>query len=87
MDFLERKPQLKEVLNNPYIQFVRKELLNKVPDDRTVDQIIHSIANIGKSSQLKDLLFILLNDLLNRFLFCKVLKLKYKIFLSLNNLV
>ena len=35
MDFLERKPQLKEVLNNPYLwqNFVRKELLDKVPDD------------------------------------------------------
>ena len=42
MDFLERKPQLKEVLNNPYIwqEFVRKELLDKVPDDRTVDWLL-----------------------------------------------
>ena len=39
MDFLERKPQLKEVLDNPYIwqKFVREELLDKVADDRTVD--------------------------------------------------
>ena len=39
MDFLDRKPRLKEVFNNPYIwqEFVRKELLNKIPDDRTVD--------------------------------------------------
>lgn len=52
MDFLERKPQLKEVLNNPYIwqEFVRKELLNKVPDDRTVDWIIDPVGNTGKSS-------------------------------------
>ena len=52
MDFLERKPQLKEVLNNPYIwqEFVRKELLDKVPDDRTVDWIIDPVGNTGKSS-------------------------------------
>jgi hypothetical protein len=52
MDFLERKPQLKEVLNNPYIwqNFVRNKLLNKVPDDRTVDWIIDPVGNTGKSS-------------------------------------
>ena len=52
MDFLDRKPQLKEVLNNPYIwqEFVRKELLNKVADDRTVDWIIDPVGNTGKSS-------------------------------------
>lgn len=52
MDFLERKPQLKEVLNNPYLwqKFVRNELLNKVPDDRTVDWIIDPVGNTGKSS-------------------------------------
>jgi len=37
MDFLERKPQL-------------KELLNKVADDRTVDWIIDPVGNTGKSS-------------------------------------
>lgn len=52
MDFLERKPQLKEVLNNPYLwqEFVGKESLNKVPDDRTVDWIIDPVGNTGKSS-------------------------------------
>ena len=52
MDFLERKPQLKEVLNNPYIwqEFVRKELLDKLPDDLTVDWIIDPVGNTGKSS-------------------------------------
>lgn len=52
MDFLERKPQLKEVLNNPFIwqEFVRKELLDKVADDRTVDWIIDPVGNTGKSS-------------------------------------
>nr|YP_010283277.1 hypothetical protein MKU01_pgp097 [Psammodictyon constrictum]ULD16396.1 hypothetical protein [Psammodictyon constrictum] len=52
MDFLERKPQLKEVLDNPYIwqKFVRRELLDNLPDDRTVDWIIDPIGNTGKSS-------------------------------------
>lgn len=52
MDFLERKPQLKKVLNNPFIwqEFVRKELLDKLPDDRTVDWIIDPVGNTGKSS-------------------------------------
>ena len=52
MDFLERKPQLKEVLNNPFIwqEFVKKELLDKAPDDRTVDWIIDPVGNTGKSS-------------------------------------
>ena len=52
MDFLERKPQLKEVLNNPYIwqKFVRRELLDNLPDDRTVDWIIDPVGNTGKSS-------------------------------------
>ena len=33
MDFLERKPQLKKVLNNPFIwqKFIRNEILNKSP--------------------------------------------------------
>ena len=52
MDFLERKPQLKEVLDNPYIwqKFVRRELLDNLPDDRTVDWIIDPVGNTGKSS-------------------------------------
>lgn len=52
MDFLERKPQLKEVLNNLFIwqQFVRKELFDKVADRRTVDGIIDPVSNTGKSS-------------------------------------
>ena len=52
MDFLERKPQLKEVLNNPFIwqEFIRKELLDKVADDRTVDWVIDPVGNTGKSS-------------------------------------
>jgi len=52
MHFLDRKPELKEVLHNPYRwqKFVKKELLGKVPDDRTVDWIIDPIENAGKSS-------------------------------------
>ena len=37
VDFLERKPQLKEVLDN-------------LPDDRTVDWIIDAVGNSYKSS-------------------------------------
>ena len=35
MDFLDRKPQLREVLNNPYIwqKFIKEEILNKSADD------------------------------------------------------
>ena len=49
MDFLERKPQLKEVLNNPYVwqEFVRKKLLNKVADNRT-DGILMKIDNLDR---------------------------------------
>ena len=52
MDFLERKPQLKEVLNNPFIwqKFIKEEILSKLADDRTVDWIIDPIGNTGKSS-------------------------------------
>lgn len=52
MNFLERKPQLREVLNNPYIwqKFIKEEILNKSADDRTVDWIINPIRNTGKSS-------------------------------------
>ena len=52
IDFLERKPQLKKVLDNPYIwqKFVRRELLDNLPDDRTVDWIIDPVGNTGKSS-------------------------------------
>ena len=52
INFLDRKPQLREVLNNPYIwqEFVKKELLDKRPDDRTVDWIIDPVGNTGKST-------------------------------------
>ena len=52
MDFLERKPQLKKVLENPFEwqKFLKEEILSKNPDDRTVDWIIDPIGNTGKSS-------------------------------------
>ena len=52
IDFLERKPQLNKVLRTPYRwqEFVKKELLGRVPDDRTVDWIIDPVGNTGKSS-------------------------------------
>ena len=52
MDFLERKPQLKKVLKNPFEwqKFLKEEILLKNPDDRTVDWVIDPIGNTGKSS-------------------------------------
>ena len=52
MDFLERKPQLKKVLENPFEwqKFLKEEVLSKNPDDRTVDWIIDPLGNTGKSS-------------------------------------
>ena len=52
MDFLERKPQLKKVLENPFEwqKFLKEEVLSKSPDDRTVDWIIDPVGNSGKSS-------------------------------------
>lgn len=52
MDFLERKPQLKEVLNTPFAwqKFLKEQVINGDPDDRTVDWIIDPVGNTGKSS-------------------------------------
>ena len=52
MNFLDRKPRLKKVLETPFPwqEFVKKELLNKSPDDRIVDWIIDPVGNTGKSS-------------------------------------
>ena len=52
IDFLDRKPILRKVLQNPFKwqEFVRKELLSKISDDRTVDWIIDPVGNTGKSS-------------------------------------
>ena len=52
MNFLERKPQLKKVLETPFAWqlFLEKNILTKDPDDRTVDWIIDPAGNTGKSS-------------------------------------
>ena len=52
IDFLERKPQLKKVLENPFEwqKFLKEEVISKSPDDRSVDWIIDPIGNTGKSS-------------------------------------
>ena len=52
MDFLERKPRLKKVLQNPFAWqlFLEKNILIKNPDDRTVDWIVDPVGNTGKSS-------------------------------------
>ena len=52
MDFLERKPRLKKVLESPFVWqlFLEENILKNNPDDRTVDWIIDPIGNTGKSS-------------------------------------
>lgn len=52
MDFLERKPQLKKVLKESFEwqKFLKEQVIEKNPDDRTVDWIIDPIGNTGKSS-------------------------------------
>ena len=52
MDFLERKPQLKKVLKNPFEwqKFLKDKVIKISPDDRTVDWIIDPVGNTGKSS-------------------------------------
>ena len=52
MNFLERKPQLKKVLETPFAWqlFLEKNILTKNADDRTVDWIIDPVGNTGKSS-------------------------------------
>ena len=52
MNFLDRKPRLKKVLESPFPwqEFLETNILRKNPDDRTVDWIIDPIGNTGKSS-------------------------------------
>ena len=52
MNFLERKPRLKKVLETPFAwqSFLEKNILTNNPDDRTVDWIIDPVSNTGKSS-------------------------------------
>ena len=52
MNFLDRKPRLKKVLETPFPwqEFLETNILRKNPDDRTVDWIIDPVGNTGKSS-------------------------------------
>lgn len=52
MNFLERKPKLKKVLENPFEwqKFLKEQVIEMKPDDRTVDWIIDPVGNTGKSS-------------------------------------
>ena len=52
MDFLDRKPQLRKILETPFAwqTFLENNILSKIADDRTVDRIIDRIGNTGKSS-------------------------------------
>ena len=52
MDFLERKSQLRKILETPFAwqTFLEDNILSKIADDRTVGYIIDPIGNTGKSS-------------------------------------
>lgn len=52
MDLLDRKPQLRKIMLTPFAwqTFLENSILNKNPDDRTVDWIIDPIGNTGKST-------------------------------------
>ena len=52
MDLLDCKPQLRKIMLTPFAwqTFLENSILNKNPDDRTVDWIIDSIKNTGKST-------------------------------------
>lgn len=52
MDLLDRKPQLRKFMEIPFAwqTFLENSILNKIPDDRTVDWIIDPIGNTGKST-------------------------------------
>lgn len=52
MSFLDLKPQLKEVLDNPYKwqKFFKEEILSKNADDPIVHWLIDPLGNTGKSS-------------------------------------
>lgn len=52
MNFLDRKPRLRKVLESPFPwqEFLETNILRKNPDDRIVDWVIDPIGNTGKSS-------------------------------------
>ena len=51
-DFLERKPNLRRVLEEPYPwqEFLQNQILYKNPEDRIVDWFIDPVGKTGKSS-------------------------------------
>jgi hypothetical protein len=52
LNFIERKPELKQVLENPYPwqKFFLEQILSSTPDSRTVDWLVDPVGNTGKSS-------------------------------------
>ena len=50
--FLDKKPRLKEILENPYPwqKLLKEQILVIDPDDRIVDWLIDPVGNTGKSS-------------------------------------
>ena len=52
LNFLERKPELKQVVENPYPwqRFFLDNILSPKPDSRIVDWLVDPVGNTGKSS-------------------------------------
>ena len=52
MDLLDRRPELRRFMETPFAwqTFLENSILNKIPDDRTVDWIIDPMGNTGKST-------------------------------------
>lgn len=52
MDLLDRRPELRRFMETPFAwqTFLENSILNKTPDDRTVDWIIDPMGNTGKST-------------------------------------
>ena len=52
VDFLEKKPNLRKVIENPYRwqKFLKEEVLRVEPEDRIMDWIIDPVGNTGKST-------------------------------------
>lgn len=52
LNFIDRKPELKDVLENPYPwqKFFLEQILSKKPDGRTIDWLVDPVGNTGKSS-------------------------------------
>lgn len=52
LNFIDRKPELKSVLENPYIwqKFFLEQVLSKQPEGRLIDWLVDPRGNTGKSS-------------------------------------